>query len=275
MALQHAYGVTNLLSASAVLTWSDASAANVARLYDGRLDKQFALATSPSGGVNLIVDFGSAVSLSAIAVLNSSIASASGTPTLKVEGADNSAITVGVVNQKGVSNLNTTAPRHKDHVLQFPAASKRYWRLTWTWTGTHNLKIGELFMGTRTALTRAIVFGSQDKYEIIRSNFRSATGESRGHFIGGPIRTRSLPFEDLSETQRNELYTMWAAANGGATPLLWCESYESTVDPAAADYQECIYGRFEEAEFGWSEPDYELFTPTGLSIRSLGREVGA
>lgn len=272
---QHAYAVTNKAAGlgAAAFTWSDASSTNRTYVNDGRMDKQFAT-TSILSGVNVIIDLGSAQAVTAVAVLNSNIATATGA-TLKVDAADSADFLTNPVTPKAVTTLVTTAPRQKDHVLQFASVSKRYWKLTWAWTGFHQLRIGELFLGQTTALTRFVSFGGREELEFIGSDFRSRTGETRGHYIAGPIRHRSLPFDDFSESERDELVTMWLATNGGRAALLWCEEYEAVSTAAAAAKQNCIYGKFDKMMWGWSEPDYLRFGPDRFTIRSLGREVGS
>lgn len=275
MSLQHAYAVTNKAGslAAAAFNWSNSATTNRAYLNDGRLDRQFnagAVLTT----LNVVIDFGADVTLTAIAILNHNLATATGA-TLKVEAADNAGISSGSVTPKAITTLNTTAPRQKDHVLQFASTTKRYWRITFAWTGTFTLLLGEIYAAQTSALTRAVVYGSGKGLEYIRSRFRSDTGETRGHFIAGPIRTRQMPFDDLSDSERAELEAMFIATRGGVNALLWCEQYEATATAADNDHQECILGRLEDATWGFTEIDFGRFNPDGMLLRSLGREVGS
>ena len=56
---------------------------------------------------------------------------------------------------------------------------------------------------------------------------------------------------------------------------LWLERYEAVSTAAAAAYQDCIFGRFEASRMAWAEPDFNLYSPDSLTIRSLAREIGA
>jgi hypothetical protein len=275
MAAQHAYAVTNSagsLGASAFV-WSNAAATNRTYLNDGRMDQRFSVG-SVATTVNVVIDFGAAVSLTAIALLNSNIASATA-PTIAIAAATDSGITTSVVNPKSATTPNTTAPQHKDHVLQFTAVSKRYWRITWAWTGSFTVQLGEIFACTTVPLTRYTTFGHGERQEIIRTQFDGSLGESRGHFLGGPYRKKTLPFADLSATERTELLTMHSACYGGASPMLWCHLYETGSTAAPAAYQDCIFGRLEDAETGWDESDFQRYEPDSFAIRSLAREFGS
>lgn len=276
MPLQHAYATTNKLTAlaDAAFTWTPATTTNRVYLHDGRMDKIFSVASTAST-VNVVIDFGSATALTAIAILNSNIAQAT-SPTITIAAADDAAITVNPVTPKATTTLNTTAPRQKDHVLQFASVSKRYWRITWAWTGSFALTLGEIYACVTTALTRYTVFGHSEDEEYFGTEFQSDTGESRGHFIAGPYRTKVLPFEDLSESERDELLTLRRACNAGASPLLWCHQYEAVSTAAAAAYQDVIWGRLRgNKNFPWNEFDYARFNVNALVLKSLAREVGA
>lgn len=273
--MSHAYATTNLLTglAAGSFVWSNAAATNRGYLNDGRLDKVFSVG-AVAAGVTLVIDLGSAQTARCAAVLNSNIATATA-GALRIRGADDAAITVGVETAKAASTLYTTAPRHKDHALSFDSVSKRYLEFAWTWTGSFALTLGEVFVGVHTSLTRLVVYGSRDQEEYVTSRFESYTRESRGHFIGGPIRVKELPFEDLSETERDALLAMFRATFGGSRPMLWIQSVESGTAAAAAAEQDCILGRLSEETFGAEEFDFGRYNPDGLKLRSLGREIGA
>lgn len=276
MALQHAWAIPFASSVISSFTWSDSSDTNNAFLEDGLMDKLWEAETSPSGGISVVIALSGASEVNCIAVLNSNVAGMSGTPTLKVEGADDSAFTTNAVTVKAASTLNITGAQlhRKDHVLQFTATTKQYWRLTWTWTGTAQLKVGEIVLGKSTALSRAIVYGNTEGAIIKKTSVESATGGIRSHFLAGPIKTRTLPFEDLDEDEQEELLTMYLDSNGGATSMLWIEEYEATSTAADADHQRCIFGKLEEDRFTWDNFDFGRSTPSALTIRSHGREAG-
>ncbi len=281
MALQHAYSLTNLLAslglAAGNYTWSTGGTTNRLYVADGKMDLNFspgAVATT----LSLKVDLGSAQDLGCIATLNTNVATMTNAALL-IEGADETTMTTNLVTAKAASTFlvsTTLDPKCKDHVFQFSHISRRWWRLTWTWTGSFNLSIGELWFGGRpTNLTRAVVYGHGEEEEHITTRFRGSTGETRGHFIAGPIRSRLLSFEDLSASDLAELQVLQRATYGGSAPFLWIDQVESTSTAATSAAQNCILGKLEEPRFNWSEPDYLRYSVGGLVVRSLGREVGA
>ena len=278
--MSYAYAVTRALSglAATAFTWTPATTTNRAFLNDGRMDKRFAVAATATT-VNVVIDMGAATLLKGIALLNSNIASApGGTPQVQVLAADDAAITLNVVQAKSTTNLNITAPKQKDHVLQFTGAqTKRYWQIIWSWSASaFALQLGELFaFAASPQLTRKSDYGGGESNDIRTSVVEFDTGNSRGYFLGGPVRAKRLPFSLHTESQRLELETLHAAVKADATPFLWIPSYEAVATGAAAAEQEVIYGRLEVNEFAWTEGDYQLFDPSELVIRSLGREVGS
>lgn len=275
--MSHAYVATNQFGslAAAAFTWSNAAATNRSRLNDGRMDSIFSVGVV-AGGVNVVIDMGAAVSLAGIALLGTNIASAGGTPTAQVKAADDAAITVNVVTPKAVTTLNVGDHRKRDHVLQWAAVSKRYWQILWTWTGNFALTIGELFAyAAPTQLSRGVVYGDRERIIKKTTAIEFDDGEVRGNYLSGGLRTRFLPFKELTQSQTNELFLMWDAANGNVGSLLWVNSYEAVSTAAASSEQDCIWGRFSKAEFGWAVPDLNLYDPDALELRSLGRQIGA
>jgi hypothetical protein len=279
VALQHAYSTANLLTglAASSFTLGTAVTTNRAYLNDGKMYKQFA-AGAASSGTTLIIDLGSSQAFNVAAILNSNIAEATA-PTLKVERADDLAFTSNVATLKSATTLNTTEPRHKDHVLQFTSVTKRYVKFTWTWTGSFNLRFGEVWIGASTALSRFSILGANagDEEKIIGSRTEFATGELGGHFVAGPIRIKRIPLADLSESEKNEVMTMWRAARGHVRPVLWCHQYETGSTAADNDHQECVLGKIEQDGISWNEFDYGRYNiePGSLVIRSLAREIGS
>lgn len=275
--MSHGYATSSALSglAAAAFTWSSAYALNRTRLNDGILDEVVpGSAAAQASGQTLVWDLGSAQALVGVALLNHNLAT--GACTVKVEGADDAAITVNAVVAKAASTIVTTAPNQKDTVLQFPSVTKRYWRLTFVHTGTKTLTFGEIqALTTITALSRTTVYGAGDKLRFITNQVDSKTMHQRSTFIGGPHRTRLLPFGELVGTaERDELMAMWFAVQGSVSNLLWVEFIESTATAATAAGQECIWGKLEET-FGWAQPDFNLFTVDGFKLVSQGREVGS
>jgi hypothetical protein len=277
MALKHAYAVTNLLSglAAASFTWSNSATTNRGYLNDAEMESQFS-AGSASSSLSVVVDLGTATSVSCVAILNSTLGSATA-PTVTITGADNAAISTNAVVVKSASTPYAVAPRSKDHVFQFASTSKRYWKVAFTWTGAHTLKIGELFFAVQTQLTRAAALGDGrgESLEHVANVLTMGTGTKRSHFLAGPYRKKTIPLADLSASDLAEVTALVVAAFGPVTPILWIEQYEATSSAAAAANQDCIYGKLEAAEWGYEEPDFNLYDIDALVIRSLGREVGA
>lgn len=275
-----AYAVSNALSALAAGAFTFAAGpADATRLFltDRRMDKRYAT-TSNSGGNTLVIDMGSAVSLVGFAVLNSDIAGAGGTPTLRVRAADDSGITTNVITPKSATTLNTSAPRERDHVLQFAAtATKRYWEIAWVWTGSYQLHIGEIYALTAsTQLSRVGIYGSGggEHYKSVQSQMQY--GETRGYFMAGPLRSLTLKWQDWTPSQLNELLAMWRATKGLVTPFIFIPSYEATNTAAAVDQQEVLFGRMMGPgnDFDWTQPDFNLFQPPDVQILSAGRQAG-
>lgn len=276
----HAYSTTNALSGltATAFTWSNAATANRSYLNDGRIDRRMVVGSSVASGINVVVDLGTATSLKGFAVLNSNAAVQKTDATLRVRGADDSGITSNVVTAKAASTLySTTSPRNKDHVLQFAAVSKRYWELTWTWTGNvTNFAIGELWAFTAsTQLSRRTIYGSGEGRKVYSGIEHFQTGEQRGVKLGGPQRVLDLRWSDLSASERDELFALWTAADGNVSPILWIDSYETVATAAATDEQNCVFGRLENDELMFENPDFGRHNMSGFTIRSAGREAGA
>lgn len=270
----HGYALVNAagnLAASAF--GGDAAGATRSRLNDGHMDRVFSLGALTSSGT-ITIDFGSAVSLVGIGLLNNNLATATA-PTVTIQGATDSGFTTSLVTAKAASTPATTKPRHKDHAFIFPAVSKRYWRVQLAWTGLFTFTLGELFaITTLTSLSRRSVYGSGESEEFRNSENVSDTGERRSRFIAGPIRSKRLDFVDNDETSKDELMTLWRGSNGGASSLLWVDDINQVQTAAAAADQQCLFGKV-QSQWGWSQTDYGLFTMTALELRSQGREMGA
>jgi hypothetical protein len=275
----HAYSVTNALSslAATAFTWSNAATTNRSYLNDGRMDRRMVVGSSVASGINVVIDMGSATSLMGFVVLNSNAATQKTDAALRIRGADDAGITSNVVTAKSSSTLySTTSPRNKDHALQFAAVSRRYWELTWTWTGNvTNFAVGEIWAFTSSVqLSRRSIYGSGEGRKVYSSIERFQTGEQRGLKLGGPQRMLSLQFSELTASERDELFLLWSTANGNVTPLIWIDSYEAVSTAAGTDEQNCIFGRLEEDELMFENPDYGLHRMSGFTLRSAGREAG-
>lgn len=276
----HAYSLTNLLEglAAAAFTWSTGATTDRSFLNDGRMDRRFIVGSSVASGVSLVIDMGSAVALAGFAVLNSNCAVQKSDVALRIRAADDSGISTNVVTAKAASTLySSTAPRNKDHVLQFASVTKRYWELTWTWTGNvTNFAIGELWAySASVALSRRSIWGSAEGKKMFTGVAQFETGERRGVKLGGPQRVLDLRFSDLSDSERAELDVMWASAEGNVQPLLWIDSRETVATAAASDEQNCVFGRLEDDELVFGNPDHGRYDFPGFRLRSAGREAGA
>ena len=275
--MSHAYALSNLLTglAATAFTWSSAFTTGRSRLNDGLQDElATGSSTAQASGQTLTIDLGSAQSVAAIALLNHNLAT--GACTVAVTYADDSGFTVGTGTAKAASTVPTSAPNEKDLVLQFPAVSKRYWRLTFAHTGTKIVTLGELLLlGTITTLARYRIYGHGETERFITNRVETSTGNTRSTFLSGPIRTKRLPFKDLSTSQRDEVMAMWRASKGGCLKLLWIDTVESTATAASAEGMECLWGKLQES-FGWAEDDFRLYTPEGaLELVGSGREAGS
>lgn len=286
--MSHAYAITNQLAAlsPSAFTWSSGTPSNLARLYDGKMDRRSVLAGTVSTGVNLIIDFGGAVSLAGFALLNHNICSQNPTVACTITGADNSGMSTNAVTAKAATTLyaltpgglNARFPRAKDHALQFASTSRRYWRLAFSWVTGNNLvdlSIGELFAyQTPTVLSRTSIYGSSERERIFSESVEFQYGEVSRLMLGGPMRMPTLRWADLSTSERDEVLTMWRATNGPVNPLLWLHQYEAVSTAAAAAYQNALFCRMENEEQNMPETDYALHQPDDLVLRSLGREAG-
>lgn len=276
MGLQHAYAVTNLCAglADSAFTWLDGSTTNRSFLHDGVMSQVFS-ATSRSSGNYVIVDLGAALPVNAIALLNSNIVSALN-PGIYIKSADDAAITINVINNKLTTTPNGQWPRDREHILQFAPASKRYWQINWQWTGVFTLTLGEIFMASTIQPQRYTVYGWSEQPKILRTVFSGYTGETRASQRGGPLRYLKLPFQDLSEAERNDFLNIMKAAAGGTLPMLWCRQFDNGSVAASNDQQDCVLGRLMQPSdaWGWTEFDFQRFNMDAMELQSLARDVG-
>lgn len=271
------WAVANALQglAATSFVWSSGFTTSRNRLNDTIQDELASSAASAvASGQTLAFDLGSAQALSGVALLNHNLAT--GACAVKVEGADDSAFTVNLVTAKAASTINTTAPYDKDTVLQFPSTTKRWWRLTFTHTGTKVVTLGELLaLGTITTLSRNYIYGNGETEKYILNRGEMMTGNVRSTFLAGPIRTKRMPFKDLQGTsQRNELMAWWRATRGGNLNTLLVENIESTATAATSTAMQCIWGYLQE-ELGWTEDDSNLYGVDALTLVGQGREAGS
>lgn len=274
--MSHGFATANALTglAATAFTWSSAYTTGRDRLNDGVMDVPAAGSSiAQASGQTLVINLGSAQALVGIALLNHNLAS--GACTVRVRAATDAAITTGVVTAKAATTIVTGAPNQKDTVLQFPSVTKQYWELTFVHSGTKIVTIGEvLALATITTLTRRKVYGNGETERYVNNRNESATGRVFSTFLGGPIRTKRLPFTLLSTSEKAEVMAMFRATLGGVTNLLWLELIESTATAATDAAQECLWGKLRES-LEWSEGDFNLFDPGALELVGLGREVGA
>lgn len=273
--MTHAYVTANaasLLAASAFTGTGLTADDTRLRLIDGRMDKQVTFTAGTSPGV--IIDFGTAVTLRGIAVLNHNLADIGG-GYFTVFAADAIDMVTGLVTPKATTLANSTAPKHRDTVLQFASVTKRYWNVYVSLNVSNPLKIGELLpYVSATQLTRGYTDGSSEPEEILSVGAQMQFGEQRDVFMAGPMRHKRMRFQDYTSANNAELMTMWRATRGPVDPLLWIESYEATATAAANAQQDCIYGKLQLNTFEAPFTDYDLVQPPELLLRQKGRGIG-
>lgn len=275
--MSHGYAVTNVLQglAAASFTWSSGYVLNRNRLNDGTIDELAqGSATAQASGQTLTIDLGAAVALTGIAILNHNLGV--GACTVKVDAGDDLAITVNPVAAKAASTINTAIPLNKDTMLQFPSVTKRYWRLTFTHSGTKIITLGCLFaVGTTNLLSRPTMYGYNETLKYFINEVSTKTMHQRATFVGGPNRTKHLLFGELQgSTQRDELMGMFHATLGGTLNLLWIDFIESTAIAATGPAMELLYGGIEPS-MGWTNSDFSVYTVDGFKLIGQGREVGS
>lgn len=285
--MSYGYSISNVLASLGATSFKDgalASLTNGSYLNDIRLDKQAAAPSSPYAATfNLIVDMGSAVNIGGFALLNHNcvVDSAGGTVQVLVDAADDNAFAVNLVHPKTATSLYAGTDvydvRRKDHVLQFPSVAKRWWKLGFTYAANLSPVIGELFaFGAPVTLPRTSIYGSGEGEEVFGPEVNFNNGNRSAYLIGGPLKTKSYQYADLSASDLNAFRTLWRSTKGFALPFLWLESVESIGSGATTAGQECVYGRLELPGFEWAQDDFGIYQPSNrFGIRSLGREVGA
>lgn len=275
--MSHGYATSSALAALAAtaFTWSSGYTTGRNRLNDGVLDElASSAAAAQASGQTLVINMGTTQALIGWALLNHNLAT--GACTVRVRAADDAAISVNVVTPKAATTIVTTAPNHKDTVLQFPSVNKQYWELTFVHSGTKIVTIGELqALSAITTLSRTTIYGTGEDERYVQNRSASRTGHVRTTYVGGPIRTKHLPFKDsVGTAQRDELMSMWRATLGGVNNLLWVEFIESSASAGTAASQECLWGVLEDSA-SWTQPDFNLYDLPGFVLVGQGREVGS
>jgi len=273
--MSHGYAVGSALSglAAGSFTWSSGYTSDRSKLNDTLQDEIAAGSSSAqASGQTLAWDLGSAQALVGVALLGHNLAS--GACAVKVEGADDSGFSVNLVTAKAASTITTTAPNDRDTVLQFPSVTKRYWRLTFTHSGTKIIKLGEvLALAAITTLSRTKAYGHGETERYLQNRNDSPTGSVRSTLLSGPVRTKRIPFKEMAGTaQRDELLSMWRACLGGVLPLLWIETIESSASAATSAGMECLWTKM-NASIDWTESDFTIYDVSAFELMGQGREV--
>lgn len=268
-----------LASLGASLTFKTGTIANATYLRDSRAARR-ATGTAVATGEALRIDLGASLSLVGLALINHNLGVAASFPgcTVTVTATDNADYTTAATTAKATTTISQTAPTERDLVLQFPAVTKRYWSLTFAWTGGGNWTpaIGECLAITAvTTLSRTTIYGSSQGERITTVDTQLPNGETRSIHLGGPWREKVLKWADLTDAQRLELRTLWATVKGSTTPFLWIESINSTASAATTAEQECIYGKLITSEAAAVNDDYGIYQPNDFTVRAMGREVGS
>jgi len=245
-------------------------------LQDNRMDKvvNFGPQDLSSDTLDIDIDFGAAVALGGFAILNQNFSTVGCNCTVIASAASDYS---SPVTAKAATPLYGTAPRSKDHALQFPTVTKRYWRLRFDNGDAVTPYIGEVWaFGASVTLPRGSIYGSGETEEFFGPEVDFSNGNKTAFLLGGPLRTKNYQFADLSLSDRDAFLSLWRSTKGFTSPFLWLEDIESTNVAATAAAQECIFGRLELPQFAWAQDDFGIYQPgSPFNIRSLGREVGA
>jgi hypothetical protein len=285
--MSYGYSVSNLLlpiapaSITFLLSGGALSPASgsAAYLQDNRLDKRvvFPLEDLGADTLDIDIDMGAAVALQGVAILNHNFAKDGGCNCTIIASA--AADYSGAVTPKAATPLTIVAMKDKDHVLQFPSVSRRYWRIRFsTGSGSFTPYIGEVFLfGAPVTLPRSSIYGSGESPQMFGAAMDFGNGNTSAYFLGGPVRQKDYQFADLSLSDLTAYQSLWLSQHGGfGSPFLWIEDIESASSAATAAAQECIFGRFLVPSYGYVQDDFGIFQPgSPFTIRSLGREVGA
>jgi hypothetical protein len=270
-----AYATTNVLAGLAAANFTPGSGpADATRGYlnDSAMAAQYVF-TAAAAGNTLVVDLGAPVTMIGFGILNHNLATMA-SPGITILGADDAGFTTGVVMPFSPTTVPTTAPSQKEFCAIFNPTTKQYWKLTFGWTGTYALKLGELFaisaaVGGLTTLSRGSVDGSGETETLLLNSEQMQTGNIKVAFLAGPIRSRHWKTVDFTAAQRDELLALWRAVKGPVTPFLWLEA------AVAGACNDCLFGRLQLDAFAWTWADYNLVQPPDFVLVSEGREVGS
>lgn len=254
-------------SAKASARWKTA-------IRDGRLDE---LASIETDSFAFVVDLGSAQAVDVVALLNHSLAMDEATVT--IQAADDITFTTNLVTPKAATALTSgRGPQVKDSALTFASTTKRFWRAVLTFSGAREVRVGELFVGLTTALTRRLVEARRDRERVESLVFQSDAGDELRWFRQGPVRSIELALRDLSEAHADELVALCEASVGGEVPILFCERRTTGSAASSDDEQRCVFGRLSESvamELVDHGSEGELYQPAELVLESLVREAGS
>lgn len=256
---------------SSIIAWSGLTSSvtltNSTALSDGRADRKASLASGTS--MALTFDFGSAKTLTGVALVNiSTLASAT---TLKVEASTNNFSTSTTI--KAATPIDTAFPYAGDAAVVFTGASFRYWRVTLAFTSAQTLTLGEvLWAGAVTTITRRDAYGVGFTYVTPQTRNEIGNGAIYTTQLGNTVKTRRLLFTEMrGTTERDDLALLWAYSKG-LTPVLWVEDSSATSASADSDAtsRRCIYGLV-SPPFGWRESDFQIFDFDEMMIQETGR----
>lgn len=272
MALLHAYSIASkfLSYPGAQIVMGGAStpsSTNRTRLVDGRQDKRWSSGALLAGAWNITVDSGGgAISLDGIALLNHTGIQGN----ITITGADDVAHTVNVV-----TYVNAAGLRAVNASYQWNSASKVSWRIAGVMASPGAFEIGELYSFSRTSLARAIVYGRSKGQQFFATQDESDVGRMTGHALSGKLARLGLVWEDLTETQKDEIMTMHEAVAGTAADLLWLQkAYDGSAEATPYPMQECYLGRFLEKQLDPIESDFGTWNAIRLTFREQTRGVG-
>ena len=274
--MSEAYAITNLLTGlgATAFTWSSAYTVSRQRINDGVQDEQAAGSlTAQASGQYLQVDLATGKDVRGIAFLNHNLTGCS----VEVR-ASNDVAFGSFTTLRAATVINTSTPYEKDCWLTCATGSSlRYLRIIFTHTGTRIVRFGELLVvenGNLVVLSRTSAYGAGEEERYVTNRVESATGQVRATLLSGSIRTKTLPYVDLTgASQRDEMMAMWRATFGGVKTMLFIDVYNSSA-AAVSDLvgQQCLWGKLQET-LGWTENDYRLFGIDGLRLVGLGRGV--
>lgn len=256
---------------SQIKTWNGVTASstlgNSAALSDGRADRKATLASASS--ISLTFDFGSAQTISGVALVN--ISALGSATTIAVAASTNNFSTQTAI--KSATPIDTAFPHAGDAAVVFAPQSFRYWRVTLAFSSPQALTLGEvLWTGAVSVMSRRDAYGVGYSYTTPQTRNELGNGAVYTTQLGEPLKSRRVALRaQRGESERDELAALWAYSRG-LRPVLWCEdaSAASASADATTEARRCIYGLASPA-FGWTETDFRLFDFDELVIQEFGR----